>query len=186
MKNFISKIQEKPYETRVRILWSTVGVAAIILVAVFVLSVKSTLKNVDGKKLIDINQSATSTNDVTTTPYAAVERVERTEKVLKIYFNYHNTTDDILNISKIADITLTFEDNSIKPQAMTDRQGKTFIQKVLSKTQNFGILTFSPINTGKAVLTFDQMFFEKDPSKIFQQKLELNLDELSKPENLRN
>lgn len=186
MVDFIKKLQEKPYETRLRILWGTVMVAAIALVIIFVFNIKNTLQGVDGKKLIDIDNSSNQANVLSEIPYAEVERVERTEKVLKIYFNFKNPTDDIVNISKLTDITLIFDSNTLKPQSMTDRQGNVFVQKILSHTQNFGILIFTPINTNLATLTFDQMTLEKSPSNVFQQKLELNLDELSETTKVRN
>ena len=186
MADFIKKLQEKPYEVKVRILWGTVIGAAIILVVILVFNIKSTLQNVDGKKLIDLNTPSSQTTKDTEIQYASVERVERTEKVLKIYFNLNNSTDDILNVSKVSDITLTFDGNESKPQSMADRQGSPFVQKILSHTQNFGVLTFAPINANLATLTLDQMYLEKNPSSIFQQKLELDLDKLTETTKVRN
>jgi hypothetical protein len=182
--DIIRKIQDKPYETRVRILWATVGIAGIVLVAIFVFNTKNSLKDVDGKELINID--VPSTTAMTQTPYASVERVERTEKVLKIYFNFNNPTDDILNVSKLSDISLSFDNSKLNPKNITDRQGQAFVQKILSHTQNFGILVFDPINSGQVTLTFDQMSLEKNPNNIFRQELNLNLDELTETINPRN
>ena len=68
--------------------------------------------------------------------------------------------------------------NPVHPQQLTDRQGSAFVKKVLSRTQNFGILTFSAINSEEGTLTFDQMFFEKNPQQFFKQILDLEFDKL--------
>jgi hypothetical protein len=186
MKDFLTKLQNQPYETRIKILWGTVLAAGFILVIIWVLSLKSTISGIDGASLIQLNPTTTSNTKQTEIAYASVERVESTAQFLKIYFNLNNPTDDILNTAKLQNITLTFTGNSIQPQSMTDRQGNPFVQKVLSHTQNFGILVFSASPVHQASLTFDQMFLEKNSTDVFQQKLELNLDELIKNSNVRN
>jgi hypothetical protein len=186
MRDFITRLQEKPYESKLKILWGTVFVAAVILVVIFVFNIKNNLKGVNTKSLIQSNNSTASKTALSDTAYASVERIERTDNLLKIYFNFNNSTDDILSISKLEDIDLSFNNDRIKPKTITDRQGKPFVQKILSHTQNFGILTFDRLNTDDVKLTFDMMFFEKDPSKVFRQDLELNLNELSQPIKVRN
>ena len=185
MKDFLTRLQNQPYETRIKILWGTVLGAAIILVIIWVLSLKSTISGIDGSSLIKLNTTTTSTTEQAQVAYASVERAESTD-VLKIYFNLNNPTNDILNASKLLNITLTSNGTQIQPTAITDRQGNPFVQKVLSHTQNFGILTFPAITIHQGTLTFDQMFLEKTPNNVFQQKLELNFDELIKNSNVRN
>jgi len=185
MKNFIEKLQAKPYETRVKILWSSVLVTGVILVAIFVFNLKNTVSNIDSKDLIKLNPD-TKTSPLTSTAYVLVERVERSSSLLKVYFNYNNPNDDILNVSKLSDIILNVENDNLIAQKITDRQGNIFVQKILSHTQNFGILYFPATTAKNGTLILDQMFMEKTPSDIFQQTLELNLEELSKATNVRN
>ena len=69
---------------------------------------------------------------------------------------------------------------------MTDRQGQLFVEKVLSNTQNFGILVFDNLEAESATLTFNQMFFEQNPTQILSQKFELDFKKLQQDSNLRN
>ncbi|MBX4186786.1 MAG: hypothetical protein KW802_00820 [Candidatus Doudnabacteria bacterium] len=186
MKDFLTKLQEQPYETRIRILWGTVICTGIVLLVLFVFSIKSTLNGVDGKKLIDLSIASDKQQAQTEIAYASVERVERSNQNLKIYFNFNNPTDDILTIPQLADITLVAEDQTLNPQTITDRQGNVFVQKILSHTQNFGILVFPATTAATGTLNFSQMYLEKNSSNFFQQKLELNLKDLAQPTKVRN
>ena len=179
----IEKLQNKPYEDRVRILWTVVVIVGIILLVLWVLSLKNTFSGLDTKSLINTNTGQNTTE--ASTQFASVERVELGEN-LKIYFNINNTTDDILNISKLENINLVVNGQTVKPKSMNDRQGAVFVQKVLSHTQNFGTLTFPATDSNQAELIFDQMFFENNQSSIFKQTMELDLDKLNKDSNLRN
>jgi hypothetical protein len=181
-KNTVSKLQSLPYATRVKILWGTVLIVGIVMVLLIAQSIKSSVNNVDGSLIKIDDTKATSTSPI---DYASVERVESDDKFLKIYFNFNNTTNDILNVSKLADIKLVVKEGTLAPQKITDRQGNVYVQKILSHTQNFGILIFPATTSKNATLTFDQMYLEKDLTNSFQQKLELNLEELSKPTGVR-
>ena len=183
--DLISKIQKKPYETRVRILWGTVLALAVIIFIAWIFGIKSTLNNVNKSDLIKINNPTTTTPQ-TNTVFARVERVELGRDQLKVYFNFNNSTDDILNISKLEDVSLQINSATIKPAQITDRQNAPFVQKILSHTQNFGILFFPATDAKKANLIFDQMFLESQPANLFQQKLDLNLSELNSKAQLRN
>jgi hypothetical protein len=156
-------------------------------VAIFVLNLKHTIGKIDKKSLIKLGASSKEMTR-TTTAYADIERVERTEKLLKIYFNFKNPTDDILNIPKLEEIALNVGATELRPQKITDRQGKIFVQKILSHTQNFGILIFPPSASDRdqASLTWNGMFLETNPDGKFSQKIELNLKELSQPAKVRN
>src|SRR5258708_14471938 len=167
MTDFIKKLQEKPYEVKLRILWGTVIGAAIVLVVILIFNIKDTLKNVDGKKLIDLNTSSGRTAANTNIQYASVERVERTAKVLKIYFNLNNPTNDILNVSKVSDITLAFDGSEVKPQSILNRQGNPFFQKILSHTQNFRVLPLLPTISKLSNPTRNRMSMEKKHQHFF-------------------
>jgi hypothetical protein len=183
MDNPIHKLQEQPYETRVKILWVVVAIVAVILLVLIVTSIKDTISNVGGN-LVQI-EAAKFVPD-SPVAYASVERVEANDKTLKVYFNLNNSGNDILNVPKLAEITFSVGNNVFRPQKITDRQGNPFVQKVLSHTQNFGILFFPAVNGTKGTLLFDQMSLEQATSNVFQQKIWLDLNQLSKNSQVRN
>jgi hypothetical protein len=112
--------------------------------------------------------------------------VETAGNNFNVYFNLNNTTDDILNFSKASDITLIVNDQTFHPSQINDRQGKPFAQKILSFTQNFGILVFPALSGDSGQLTFDQMTFERSSDKPLKQTLNLDFKELEKTSNLRH
>jgi len=185
MRDFIGELQKKPYATRVKILWGATAAFAIILVVIWSVSLKSTIENSSGQPLIP-QTSEDSNVSQEETSFLTVERTETTGNTLKIYFNLNNQTDDILNVSKIADIELTTEGGTLKPTKMTDRQGLTFVQKILSHTQNFGILTFPAANGNEATLIFNEMFLEKNPEALLKQTIELDFSKLNQDSKVRN
>ncbi len=185
MKDYIAELQKKPYATRVKILWGTTAAFAVILLAVWSLSLKSTIKNSSGQPLIP-QSSQNPSVDQEEANFLTVERTETAGNVLKIYFNLNNQTDDILNVSKITDIELTTEAGTLKPTKMTDRQGASFVQKILSHTQNFGVLTFAATNEKEGTLTFNEMFLEKNPDQLLMQSLELDFSKLNQDSKVRN
>jgi hypothetical protein len=183
MTDPINKLQEYSYPTRVKILWATFLVVAIGLTGLIIQSIKSTVTNA-GANLTKVEFSKLLPESKTS--YVSIERVERTDNILKIYFNINNTGNDILNVPKLTDIDLKIDDQVLNPQRITDRQGKVFAQKVLSYTQAFGILFFPKIDGSSATLTFDGMFLERDPVHTFRQTINLDLDKLSKQSEVRN
>ncbi len=185
MIDLVEKLQKQSYETRVKILWTTAIVIGIILCSLWIFGFKSNIKNLDATNIIKTTASGTQTQ-FTNTTFATMERIEVLTNSLKLYFNFNNTTDDILNISKLPDITLNIDGQQINPTQIIDRQGQIFVQKILSHTQNFGILIFPSTNAKSGTLTFNQMYFEQNPSDIFAQKLELDLNKLKTANNLRN
>lgn len=183
--DLVDKIQAKPYETRVRILWGTALAATAIIIVIWALNLRSTFNGVSKSDLIKISNPADSVA-LTNKTFAGAERIERTGGLLKIYFNFENSTDDILNISKLDDITLLINGKTVKAQKITDRQNNPFVQKILSRTKNFGILYYPQTEGKDAILTFDRMFLESTPGSLFQQKLELDLEKLNNKADLRN
>ena len=165
MNKFLNKIQGQPYEDRIRILWGVVAVVALVLVVMIFSNIKETIGNAGGS--FTKIEAAKFIPD-SPISYMSVERVEQTDKTLKIYFNINNSGNDILNVPKLSDISLSVSNNLSHPQKITDRQGNTFVQKVLSRTQNFGILFFPAINGNRGTLLFDQMSLEKS-RRFFKQ-----------------
>ena len=183
----IERLQKQPYEVRIKILWGVVAVSAVILLVIWILSLKQTFSNISGKSLVQTpTAAAVNALSESQTRFAAVERVEKTGNILKIYFNINNPSADILNVSKLENITLDANGQSIKPKGMSDRQGQAFVQKVLSHTQNFGILTFNGIDSAFGKLTFDQMFLESSPADVFKQTLNLDFKKLNDSTKVRN
>lgn len=185
MRDFIGELQKKPYKTRVKILWGfTIGFG-IILIALWSVNLKSTIKNSSGEPLI-LNEDSGPELAQDESNFVTVERVEISSSALRIYFNLNNQTDDILNVSKIGNIELTTEQGTINPTRILDRQNQTFVQKVLSHTQNFGVLVFPSVSAGTGKLTFNEMFLEKNPDQLFQQTLELDFSKLNQDSTIRN
>ena len=179
LNDFIQNLQQKPYETRVKILWATVVVVGILLIGLWVLNLKSTISSTD-QQSSSVAAATKSQSPATQTNYLAVERAEVKDQTVKLFFNLNNTTSDILNVPNISNITLETSDKQFQPSKITDRQGQPFVQKVLSHTQAFGILVFENVNVGKADLIFDQMFFEPSPDQTFSDKLSIDITQLSK------
>lgn len=181
LQDFIAHLQKQPYETRLKILWGTVIGAGIIIVILWMLNLKSTINNLSGT-----NPTPASTEVKTQeSSFVSIERAENTAG-LKLFFNLNNTTDDILNVPSLDNISLEADGGTIKPTSITDRQGKPFVQKILSHTQDFGILNFPKIYSDSAVLNFTQMFFERSPDQPLNQKINLDIKKLVKPSDLRN
>ncbi len=175
------KNQSLPYGTRVKMFWAIFILVAVGLTYLIIQSIKSTIINAGGN-LTKIENTKSEQSPI---DFASVERVEISDTGLKIYFNFYNPTSDILNISKLADIRLRTGNITMNAQKVTDRQGKTFVQKVLSRTQNFGIVYFPNPETSEADLIFDDMSLERNFTSLFQQTIKLKFDELNKPSNVR-
>ncbi|OGE89105.1 MAG: hypothetical protein A3J07_00920 [Candidatus Doudnabacteria bacterium RIFCSPLOWO2_02_FULL_49_13] len=182
MRRLLERLQNQPYETRVKILWITTVVIAIGLLIIWTVNLKSTIKNSDGQSAPPQEPASSEL----TNQFLGVERVERIAGSLKIYFTLKNETNDILNVSKTDDISLTVDEGSLHPGSLLDRQGQPLAQKVLSHTQIFGIMNFKATNDKTGVLSFDNLFLEKNPDKIFRQELDLDFDKLNQSPNVRN
>jgi hypothetical protein len=183
MSNFLETLQQKPYATRVKILWGTTAVLALVILGIWVISIKTSIKNTPGNLLVPnlVNGKAQSDSQ-----FISVEGAETTAAGTKIYFNFNNQTDDILNVSTIENIHLTANGETVKPTALNDRQGQPFAKKILSHTQVFGVLTFPQINSPTGTLTFEEMFLEKLPDSYLKQSIDLDLNKLKLDAKLRN
>lgn len=181
LEKFLDNLQKKPYDTKVQILWSTTAVIAIVLIIIWVISLKSTIKN----NTTDTAAPAKSQTTIVS-EFLNIERVEKSGSTMKLYFNLNNNTDDILNVPSVEDITLQVSAGNLHPTSILDRQGQAFVQKVLSHTQAFGILTFSATTETAAQLVFDNMMLEKNPGQTLKQTVTLDLVKLNQPANVRN
>jgi hypothetical protein len=185
-ENWLNRLQNQPHQTRVKILWGTVVVLGIIIVALWIVSIKSNFNDLNPTDITKLPGVTDSNISPAPSVFASVERAEATPQGLKLYMNFNNSSDDILNIPALTNIKLTADNKTYNALQLLDRQGQPFVQKILSHTQNFAVLIFPSVNADTAELVLDQMFLEQAPSQIFKQTIELDLKALKTNSNLRN
>lgn len=183
LKSFLTKLQHKPEAVRVRILWAVVLVVAAILMILWSVNLKSQFADINGDNLFTLPEEESDTLEQ---KFISVENAEHTDTGLKIFFKIKNPTKNILNFSKADDITLIIDNEKNAAMKLTDRQNQAFVQKILSDTENFGILFFPKTEARTGKLEFDNLFFENAPETIFKEILDLNFDKLNNQEELRN
>ncbi len=184
IKNFLNNLQHRPYAVKVRILWTITVSAAVILIVVWGYSLRNQINKLDGEKLISLPNLQNQT--VVESKYVKIERVESSTEGLKIFFSVKNDTNDILNFSRAEEVELEANNSKLTPLRLLDRQNKQFVQKVLSKTENFGILIFTPVKTDRATITFKDLYFEKSPEQLLKEVIKLDIEELTKDQRLRD
>jgi len=184
MNKFLNSLQNKPYETRIKILWGTTIVIGVLIIVVWATTIKGTFKN-NGPITIApvVNQSRGNQTEI---GLIKIERAEKTGESLKIYFNLYNDTDDILTFSKAENIILKTNDSSVPATSALDRQGLPLVQKILSRTQIFGTLLFNTATDPNPELSFNGMFFEKEPDLTLKQTFQLDIPSLEKTTEVRN
>lgn len=187
-RNFISDLQQQPYEVRLRILWGSVLVIGLVLIILWFFTLKQSISQLNSDELLALNPAAP------TAPTAAealvlVERAELSEQQeVLLFFKLSNPSADILNVSVLSEIELQLNGRTLHPLKIHDRQNQPFVQKVLSHTTAFGILIFPGFETagGSGTLTFDNLFFEQKPEVLFADTQELDFNELLKSQPARN
>jgi hypothetical protein len=187
MGSALKNLQQRPYHVRVRILWSTVLVVAVLLLIVWVQNLKSNVNKMDNSNMlgVDVGEVLQEVSE-SQQKNISIEWLEQQNNLLLVYFKVNNPTDDIMNFSKLEDIKLEVKGNIEQPTKITDRQGNAFVQRVLSHTQNFGILTFVTTGADGETLVFDQMNFEQSSDKIFKESFVLDYAVLTNTPELRN
>lgn len=191
LNDFVRGLQDKPYNIRVRILWTTTIIVAIVLIAIWLSTVKNEIANIDnsGFANLDKNTDTEKSSEQTITErntYIAVERTELDETgAFQIFFKVNNSTQDILNFSPLEQIKLEINGASLTPLQINDRQDNPFVQKILSNTENFGTLVFSQLDTDTGRLIFDELYFEQNPNEIFKESLDLDFKKLNGTWELR-
>ncbi|MDP4000974.1 MAG: hypothetical protein Q8P83_01935 [bacterium] len=191
LHDFIRRLQDKPYNVRVRILWTTTIIVAIVLIVIWLSTVKNEITNIDNNGFANLNE-ITDTDEPSgqtiteQNTYIAVERTELNETgAFQIFFKVNNSTQDILNFSPLEQIKLEINGASLTPLQINDRQDNPFVQKILSNTENFGTLVFSQLEVNTGRLIFDELYFEQNPNKIFRESLDLDFKKLNKTQELR-
>ncbi|HEX5429966.1 MAG TPA: hypothetical protein VFX17_02685 [Patescibacteria group bacterium] len=183
ISQFIKNLQDKPLKTRNRILLAGSSVAVVLVVGVWFTSFRKEIKNIN---VSDISSSITQTVADSAPHYLSVDSAEVSGGNLLIYFSVHNDTTDILNFSTAADVKLTASGQTYTPSKVTGRTQAPFVQKVLSNTTEFGILTFDTAASGSGTIIFDNLYFEQSPDSIFKETDNLDLSKLPKPDEVRN
>ena len=182
IQDYVKNLQNKPIEVRNRILWVSAAVAAVVVFSIWITTFK---KEVGSLSIASINTTTTSTQ-ASAPHYLSIDAKDVVGGKLLIYFSIRNDTDDILNFSKLSDITLSVNGKTYNSSRVTDSSNNTFIVKALSHSQNFGILTFDNTEAGTAEITFDNLYFEQNPTTLFKETIPIDLNKLTTPANLRN
>ncbi len=187
MKFFnLSSLQQQPLAVRMRILWGVTAAIAVILFLVWIYSTSQSVKKAEKTEIPGINTQQTPAESVNAeTQRINIEWIEHKEKTLLVYFKVNNTTNNILNFSKLEDITLAFNDQNYKAKYIQDRQGSQFVVKVLSNTQKFGMVAFDDVQESSAEIKFDNLFFENEEQNVFYETTKLDLKALNKPIEIR-
>lgn len=179
-KKILNRIQQLPFETRYRILWISGIAAAAILIGIWIVSLKAEINRLDSSEFIpSLGQIRHEQK------YVKAEWTEISANKLLVYFKVTNNTNDILNFAQTDNIKLQVKDREIAAENLTDRQNRPFVKKILSKTENYGILIFPRIDADEGNLLVDQMYFEMKPDQAISEKLELNFKDLNQALQLR-
>jgi hypothetical protein len=186
---FIRNLQKKPYAVRLRILWATTALTSIVLILIWVFTIKNGIGNLNGQNLFNVSpiQDQGQETTIQESNHITIERVELSEhESFQIFFKIKNPTKNILNFSPADKIRLKAGGSSLAPLQILDRQNNAFVKKILSETENFGTLIFSQTEANKGQITFDGLFFEDDPGVLFRETIDLDFLEQNKSQELRN
>jgi hypothetical protein len=182
--SLIKNLQDKPDHIRNRIFLGSSAVVVVAVVSLWFISFKHQVQNISGASLTTSLTQNLSQNS--TAHYLAVDGADDSNGKTVIYFSVNNDTSDILSFSQNDDITLSVDGKDYKPSSLQTRQQQAFVQKILSNTQVFGIATFDVSGKSDAELTFDNLYFEQNPSNIFKETLDIDFGKLSKPVDIRD
>jgi hypothetical protein len=197
MRNWIRKLQEKPYHARVRILWTVIGASVVILFIVFGYSLRlqlarsraqeSTRPSIFGVLGQGVREFARQLPEVIRDPrrplnlfaprYISIIDQDFSEGELVVRFTVDNSTDRILVIGGAQTaIELVHGDITYEPFDLLDDHGDVFPAKILSRTKVTGILTFSGVPEGEsAKLAFRNLYFDDTPSYIWTEEFDVKL-----------
>ncbi|MGE5297543.1 MAG: hypothetical protein ACM3KM_00020 [Acidobacteriaceae bacterium] len=176
----LTSIQNLPLRKRIRILWITLGVAAIAILAIWYFSLSGSVNLMGGEKQNE-NISRPVGNK-----YVKVDWAQKLDGNLEVYFKVKNDTQNILNFSNKDQVTLKYDDTRSQASKIEDRQGQEFVKKVLSNTEVYGKVVFPDVgDTKKLVLDFDNLFFETDPNNSFIEEVTIDLSTLQEPLEIR-
>lgn len=162
-------------------MWGSSVIATALVVSVWFVSFKQDVKQLSGAGLVNLPQEI-----ITTTHYLNIESAEIKDNRTYLYFSIKNDTANILNFSDPSNIEFSINKQIVKPASITDRQAKPFAQKILSNSQNFGILVFNQALSGRGDISFNNLAFEQGSGTIFKEVITVDLSKLRAPYNLGN
>lgn len=168
------------HAAKVRIIVGASAVSLVVLGSFWLNDTKNNLVGMDTNSIIPTGIVLSANKHVTIESYE-----ERGDKRY-IYFKVQNNTGDILNFSQTDKITFKIDRQSLVPVSVTERQGSPFVSKVLSNTTVYGTLVFDKFEDTEGVLIFDELYFENQPSNVFQESIEVDITELKPVEELRS
>jgi hypothetical protein len=182
MNDFIHYLQTRPDHTKRTII---VGVSALMIMGMGTLWAQSL------QRQFAMQDQQAEGGEVAGSILVSEHRIriegkeEKNGKTL-IYFRLTNETSDIINFSSNGKITFQSGNEYVSPEKVTDRQGQEFVKKVLSKSTEYGVLVFPGLDEARGTLTFDGLYFEQDPTKVFMEQHRIDLDQLRPLQELRS
>lgn len=205
---FITKLQQRPYEERMRILIFTTTICAVILGAIFLTLAKlqpQSPQNNQNNILDTLKQTAANTgeglskisSDVASqlqdyklpADYHAVsmKKFSVSADKLVIEFEANNPTIDILNIfsANYSNVVLKDEVSTSSPISILTSDQIPFPAKILSKMKLAGLITFPKPKTSQVTLEISNVYFETRTDTPFTEKLDINLNGDVKGANTR-
>ncbi len=175
-------LRSRSPEAKNRIMVSVIILAVVILGALWVNNIK--------KEVSALNPpgEVADASLVSTEERIVIEGMETILGKKYIYFKVKNNTNDILNFSPIEKIQLESNRGEVlRPEKILGRQDKIFIKKVLSNSEEFGILVMPDFEQDRYIrAVFDGMFFEQQQDKVFKETLEVDFSKLTPLQELRS
>lgn len=178
--DFITNIQNRPYETRVKILWGCVVIIGVGLIALWVFDIKRQNNQLNTSDFLATFKQQESEH------YFAAEWAEEKNDKLYIYFKVTNNSKDILNTATLENIVYKTSAGDKAPEKILDRQQQPFVKKVLSNTENYGTLIVPMTADKTAEVVFKNIFFESSPGQIFSETLKLDIEKLKQTNPVRS
>lgn len=176
-------LQTRSDRTKNRIILFVVILAALGFGYLWINSLSGNFGDLSADSIIPKGDSGA---EVSTQKFISLEAKENKDGKTYIYFKIENPTDDILNFSATDDIFIRTESRDIEAEKITNRQNQEFVRKVLSKTTNYGVITFPQLTPAESIIIFDIMFLEQNPNNIFKEELEFNIENLDEVGELRS
>lgn len=202
-RNYLKKIQQRPYEDRVKILWTATAIIAVVLAVLlgvyFKYKTSSSSNNPDDSQVLESLKSQASdlklgfselkaqlsgqASVFSSLPenYQAVtikDYFVRTQNnLLVINFEVTNPTADILDFLSGDRSSFTLDDGGtiLQPKLLQTDLGDPFPIKILGKQTKSGTVVFPQPQSATATLRAAEMFFESQPSAKFLQNITINI-----------
>ncbi|HYC79701.1 MAG TPA: hypothetical protein VEC17_01595 [Candidatus Binatia bacterium] len=177
--SFLQYLQSRSEQTKKRITTVVIIISVLVLGSVWL----SGLKSLGKEDLVPQNEQTSVQTEIN---HLTVESREKKGDKEYIYFRIANNTPDILNFSMISEVKLTVDNQQLLPEEITDRQGRTFVRKILSNTTAYGIMIFPAFEDSKGTLVVDNLYFENEPENLMKESMEIEFDKLQPLEELRS